>query len=109
MCRFRPISDTESLRENGSDIIHKKIDNNGTLITHPDREHHPHPITFYFDKIFNEDSIQQDLFEDAAKPLIDNIFEGYNATIFAYGQTGCFYSNRSLFILAHFNVYIRFR
>ena len=91
MCRFRPANDIELSRINGSEIIYKIIENNGTLITHRNKEHLREPMRYYFDKIFYEKSIQQDIFENAAKPLIDNIFEGYNATIFAYGQTGKIY------------------
>jgi len=28
------------------------------------------------------------LYEDAFKPLVDSVLEGFNGTIFAYGQTG---------------------
>jgi len=86
MCRFRPINELEQEKE-GS-IICKILKGDGTMIEHPDKLHHPEPITFYFDKIFDAKAAQVEVFEQAALPLIDNIFEGYNATIFAYGQTG---------------------
>ena len=72
----------------GSTMIYSPLTKNGAKIEHPDKAHHPHPMQFYFDRIFGPKSAQVELFEDAASPLIDNIFEGYNATIFAYGQTG---------------------
>jgi len=31
---------------------------------------------------------QESLFQDAALPIVDACLEGYNGTIFAYGQTG---------------------
>ena len=31
---------------------------------------------------------QDDLYQQTAAPIIENVFEGYNGTIFAYGQTG---------------------
>ena len=43
---------------------------------------------FQFDYIFNEDSTQSDIFEVSAKEICDSLFEGYNGTIFTYGQIG---------------------
>jgi hypothetical protein len=34
------------------------------------------------------DSNQQEVYEQTAKPAVISILEGYNSTIFAYGQTG---------------------
>jgi Kinesin motor domain len=45
--------------------------------------------TFSLDRMFNpESTTQQAVFEDAAMPLVADVLQGYNATIFAYGQTG---------------------
>ena len=33
-------------------------------------------------------TVQANLYEEAAAPIVDNVMEGYNGTIFAYGQTG---------------------
>lgn len=39
------------------------------------------------DKIYNEQSTNQQLFENEAKPIVEQVVKGYNGTIFAYGQT----------------------
>lgn len=44
---------------------------------------------FVFDRLFDEDASQDDVFCHTTKPLLDNILDGYNATVFAYGATGC--------------------
>ncbi|KAK8550966.1 hypothetical protein V6N13_119465 [Hibiscus sabdariffa] len=44
--------------------------------------------TFLFDKIFGSSSQQKELFELAVSPIVNEVLEGYNCTIFAYGQTG---------------------
>lgn len=44
--------------------------------------------TFMFDKVFGPNSQQMDLFDQAVCPIIFEVLEGYNCTIFAYGQTG---------------------
>ena len=33
-------------------------------------------------------SKQKDFYEQTARPLVDSVLEGFNGTIFAYGQTG---------------------
>ncbi|ETN37575.1 uncharacterized protein HMPREF1541_07197 [Cyphellophora europaea CBS 101466] len=45
--------------------------------------------TFGFDRIFDENATQVDVYESTAKPLVSSVFDGYNATVFAYGATGC--------------------
>ncbi|XP_021716249.1 kinesin-like protein KIN-5D [Chenopodium quinoa] len=44
--------------------------------------------TFTFDKVFGPTSKQIDLFDHAVSPIVYEVLEGYNCTIFAYGQTG---------------------
>ncbi|KAK6142214.1 hypothetical protein DH2020_000011 [Rehmannia glutinosa] len=44
--------------------------------------------TFLFDKVFGPSSQQKDLYDQAVWPIVFEVLEGYNCTIFAYGQTG---------------------
>ncbi|KAI5125048.1 hypothetical protein M0805_007472 [Coniferiporia weirii] len=44
---------------------------------------------FMFDRVFDADSRQTDIYEATARPLLDGLLDGYNATVFAYGATGC--------------------
>ncbi|XP_078481618.1 kinesin-like protein KIF3A [Ciona intestinalis] len=46
------------------------------------------PKTFTFDTVFGPDSKQVDVYNLTARPIVDSVLEGYNGTIFAYGQTG---------------------
>ncbi|NWI88132.1 KIF24 protein, partial [Pitta sordida] len=43
---------------------------------------------FYFDEVFGESCTNQDVYMKTAHPLIQHVFNGGNATCFAYGQTG---------------------
>lgn len=45
--------------------------------------------TFGFDRVFDENTTQPDVYEATTKPLLDQVLDGYNATVFAYGATGC--------------------
>lgn len=45
-------------------------------------------ITFTFDYGFPEDCTQEEVYEATAAPIVSGVLEGFNGTIFAYGQTG---------------------
>ena len=47
------------------------------------------PKSFTFDAVYDWDCRQRDVYDETAHPLIEQVLEGYNGTIFAYGQTGC--------------------
>ncbi|KAJ2079559.1 tubulin-dependent ATPase kip3 [Coemansia sp. RSA 988] len=46
-------------------------------------------IRFVFDRVYGEESTQRDLYEGTTRGLLDSVMSGYNATVFAYGATGC--------------------
>jgi kinesin family member 18/19 len=45
--------------------------------------------TFAFDRVFDENTSQADVYEATTRGLLDSVLDGYNATVFAYGATGC--------------------
>nr|POE62949.1 kinesin-like protein 6 [Quercus suber] len=45
--------------------------------------------TFGFDRVFDENAAQGDIYEATTRSLLDSVLDGYNATVFAYGATGC--------------------
>ncbi|XP_072282251.1 kinesin-like protein KIF18B [Pyxicephalus adspersus] len=45
-------------------------------------------LKFIFDRVFGEQSRQQEVFEHTTKPIIDGVLNGYNCSVFAYGATG---------------------
>ncbi len=44
------------------------------------------PKAYTFDQVYDHTSTQIEVFDITAKPIIDSVMEGYNGTIFAYGQ-----------------------
>ncbi len=46
------------------------------------------PKIFSFDHVFGDDARQLDIYNLIARPIVDAVLEGYNGTVFAYGQTG---------------------
>ncbi|KAL1463359.1 hypothetical protein WDU94_015116 [Cyamophila willieti] len=43
---------------------------------------------FTFDRVYDAKSTQCELYEESVRPMVEQMFLGYNVTIFAYGQTG---------------------
>ena len=46
------------------------------------------PKTYTFDNVYDWETEQLPLYQETASPIVDSVLEGYNGTIFAYGQTG---------------------
>ncbi|BEJ11077.1 hypothetical protein CspHIS471_0104990 [Cutaneotrichosporon sp. HIS471] len=44
---------------------------------------------YVFDHVFKMAASQEEVYEKTAKPLLDGVLSGFNATVFAYGATGC--------------------
>jgi hypothetical protein len=43
---------------------------------------------FRFDAVYDWNSKQSEIYEEVMRPLVNSVLEGFNGTIFAYGQTG---------------------
>ena len=44
--------------------------------------------TFVFDHVYDPSATQKNVYDNTARTVVDSALQGYNATIFAYGQTG---------------------
>jgi Tfp pilus assembly pilus retraction ATPase PilT len=56
-------------------------------IQDPRDESNPRQITY--DAVFTPETPQQRIYEISTFPILEAVFNGYNGTVFAYGQTGC--------------------
>eukprot|EP01083_Nonionella_stella_P093769 262891_1 len=89
--RKRPISSKE-VRQQETDITSVTQENKTVTISEQKTavdltkytEHHQ----FVFDYAFPENSSNERIYAQAARPLVDKIFDKGHATCFAYGQTG---------------------
>ncbi|XP_042463003.1 kinesin-like protein KIN-5C isoform X1 [Zingiber officinale] len=86
LLRCRPFSEDE-LRSNAPKVVTCNDYNREVSITQTivgkqiDR-------VFTFDKVFGPKARQKDLYDQAVVPIVREVLEGFNCTIFAYGQTG---------------------
>ena len=83
--RSRPLSKTEKERGNYP-IVSFDRSLNQVSITDPKSSL---PKSFTYDAVFDDTFTQQQLYDESAFPLVESTLQGYNSTIFAYGQTGC--------------------
>ena len=93
--RFRPLNDLENdlLSDNCGWETPKYISDNqiGIYSTKELKDTNaqiPANLIFKYDKIFNTDSQQNQIYENVGKRIVGDVMEGYNGTIFAYGQSG---------------------
>ena len=93
--RFRPLNDLENglLSDNCGWTTPKHI-NDTTIGIYSTKElkdkdsQIPGNLIFKYDKVFKSDSSQNEIYENVGKRIVDDVMEGYNGTIFAYGQSG---------------------
>ena len=85
--RCRPISRDE--RKDERRCIVKVNSNRGEIsILNAKGDSSEAPKLFTFDCTYGEDSTQEQVYSDTGYPIVESVIQGYNGTIFAYGQTG---------------------
>lgn len=83
VCRFRTVN--EYSKASGELLDFKILQNSQIKVRGGTGEE---PANFNFDYAFDMDSKQEQVYDVIAKPVMSNIFEGWNGSILAYGQTG---------------------
>ena len=84
VARCRPLNDRELRANKGSVIATNSVASQ--VEVHQD----PRGRTtkaYSFDCVYGPDSTQRDIYNKSISPVIGEVLEGYNCTIFAYGQT----------------------
>ena len=85
--RCRPMNRKEKDESRGN-IIAVDIPNRQVSITNPN-EPHENPKSFTYDGAYDEHTQQRNFYEESCFGIVESVLEGFNGTIFAYGQTGC--------------------
>ncbi|XP_076028547.1 osmotic avoidance abnormal protein 3-like [Oratosquilla oratoria] len=84
--RCRPMNKREN--DLGCDVVVSMDGGVTCSLTNPN-DPESSPKIFTFDGAYFVDSTTEAIYNDLANPLVESVLEGYNGTIFAYGQTGC--------------------
>lgn len=86
--RCRPINKKEQ-DKNCKVIVEMDLDSNTVTVSPPENASADHQVkSFSFDHVFHTQATQESVYNAVARPIVQNVLEGYNGTIFAYGQTG---------------------
>jgi hypothetical protein len=80
--RIRPLNDRE-VHEGSRRCLVAQVERSAITL-----EAKPKPKTFTYDFVADEDISQDEIFQVVGKPITTSCLSGYNATVFAYGQTG---------------------
>ncbi|NWU67936.1 KIF5C protein, partial [Pterocles burchelli] len=80
MCRFRPLNEAEILR---GDKFIPKFKGEETVFLFCLQQGKP----YVFDRVLPPNTTQEQVYNACAKQIVKDVLEGYNGTIFAYGQT----------------------
>ncbi|TRY95241.1 hypothetical protein DNTS_023082 [Danionella cerebrum] len=76
MCRFRPLNSSEVIR--GDKYIPSFQGEDSVVIGGK---------PYVFDRVFQSNTTQEQVYNACAQKIVKDVLEGYNGTIFAYGQT----------------------
>jgi kinesin family protein 11 len=82
--RCRPMTGTEAAKEKPAIkcVSDKHVEVNYAAMGKASKK------SFAFDGVYGEKSSQQEVYESLVRPVVDEVLQGYNCTVFAYGQTG---------------------
>lgn len=84
--RCRPMNEKE-IAQGHRRIIEMNVKKGSIEITNPSKREEV-PRMFTYDSVYDWNSKQIELYDETFRQLVDSVLEGYNGTIFAYGQTG---------------------
>ena len=92
VCRIRPLNSKEKDR-GGYDILEYTNEFETIIINRPkedeaEKSNKQSKHSFNFDKCFPPGTSQADVYDVVAAPILEDVFKGYNGTLFVYGQTG---------------------
>ncbi|XP_030631573.1 kinesin-like protein KIF19 [Chanos chanos] len=92
--RIRPLSEAE--QEEAATIVAHRVDDQMVVLMDPMedpddvlRANRSREKTYMFDVAFDYSATQEEVYRATTKGLIEGLISGYNATVFAYGPTGC--------------------
>ena len=90
-CRARPLNQKE-ISEGSECCLKFETDGKGVSLVPRNQttyyqKNDSRDLNFNFDKVYGPESTQKEVYDYAARPIVDSVLQGFNGTVFAYGQT----------------------
>ncbi|XP_063260535.1 kinesin-like protein KIF3B [Prinia subflava] len=85
--RCRPMNSKEKTASYEK-VVNVDVKLGQVSVKNPRGSSHELPKMFTFDAVYDWNSKQVELYDETFRPLVDSVLQGFNGTIFAYGQTG---------------------
>lgn len=85
--RSRPLNQRE--KDLKCEVVLEMDSNSGLCSLYKPGDKSQPPKNFTFDGAYYIDATTENIYNDICFPLVEGVLEGYNGTVFAYGQTGC--------------------
>lgn len=85
--RCRPLNSKER-EKNEPECVTVDNQTNMIMVKDPSEPESAKPKCFTFDFAYGKNSTQKQVYDQCASGIVASVLEGYNGTIFAYGQTG---------------------
>lgn len=85
--RCRPLSSQE-MSDNRKITVKISPQRKEVIVVNPRPESAESEKIFTFDMVYDWNSSQEEIYNQTALPIVESVLEGFNGTIFAYGQTG---------------------
>ncbi|KAA0149443.1 hypothetical protein FNF29_05996 [Cafeteria roenbergensis] len=91
-CRVRPLLPTE--RDGGDKAGFLEVKEGATVVANQPLNGVASSggvykrLNFDFDDVFDTETTQEEVFDRAARSVVEGVMDGYHGTIFAYGQSG---------------------
>lgn len=85
--RCRPLSSQE-ISDSRKITVKISPQRKEILVTNPKPDSAESEKAFTFDMVYDWNSSQVEIYKETACPIVESVLEGFNGTIFAYGQTG---------------------
>eukprot|EP01041_Mallomonas_annulata_P002751 gene2751-5419_t len=85
--RIRPMNGQET--RDGNLVAAEAFSDRGLIVVrNPRADESEPPKNFSFDAVFGTNAEQKNIYDICAASVVESVLNGYNGTIFAYGQTG---------------------
>ncbi|KAL9088417.1 MAG: hypothetical protein Q9159_003117 [Coniocarpon cinnabarinum] len=88
VARIRPLLKSERESDTIVEPVASPASKVASTVRIPNPKNAAEQFSFNFNRVYDQEATQQELFENEVLPTVKHLFAGYDITLFAYGVTG---------------------